>query len=181
MDKKEFSSSSRFRQSLISFCDRIAAVCHYISAIAIFTMLSLVVIQVVFRYVFNAPIGWTQELSVFSLMLAVMTGMAVAFWRGEHFRVSVFVDSLPSPLGKVVIVVSRLITITFLCIVVWFSYALAMRAMMQVSPTTGIRIGYVQFFLTGGSLVAAFLLSVKTLLGHEIISDESAVSAEQVS
>ena len=83
MDKKEFSSSSRFRQSLISFCDRIAAVCHYISAIAIFTMLSLVVIQVVFRYVFNAPIGWTQELSVFSLMLAVMTGMAVATRRPE--------------------------------------------------------------------------------------------------
>lgn len=144
-------------------------------------MLSLVVIQVIFRYVFNTPIGWTQELSVFSLMLAVMSGMAVAFWRGEHFRVSVFVDSLPSMLGKIVVFASRLVTITFLTVVVWFSYALALRAMGQVSPTTGIPVGYVQFFLTGGCFVAAFLLTVKTLLGHEIISDESAVSADQVS
>ena len=181
MDKKDHLSSPGFRKSLISLCDKIAAVCHIVSAIAVFFMLSLVVLQVVFRYVLNTPIGWTQELSVFSLMLAVMSGMAVAFWRGEHFRVSVFVDSLPSVLGKVVNFASRLITITFLCVVVWFSYALAMRAMGQVSPTTNIPIGYVQLFLTVGSLVAAFLLSVKTLLGHEIISDESAVSAEQVS
>lgn len=181
MNKKDHLSSPGFRQLLISFCDRIAAVCHIISAIAVFVMLSLVVIQVVFRYVFNSPIGWTQELSVFSLMLAVLAGMAVAFWRGEHFRVSIFVDSLPSLLGKVVIIASRLTTITFLSMVVWFSYDLAMRAMGQVSPTTGIPIGYVQLFLTVGSLVAAFLLIVKTLLGHETISDENAVSADQVS
>lgn len=181
MVKKDPSSSRGFRTTLITLCDKIAIVCHIIAATAIFVMLSLVVIQVVFRYIFNTPIGWTQELSVFSLMLSVMTGMAVAFWRGDHFRVSIFVDSLPSFLGKVVVIVSRLITITFLSVVVWYSYALAMRAMGQVSPTTGIPIGYVQLFLTGGSLVAAFLLIVKTLLGHEIINDENTVSAEKVS
>lgn len=181
MNKTDLPSSSGFRKVLISLCDKIAAVCHTIAATALFVMLSLVVIQVVFRYVFNKPIGWTQELSVFSLMLAVMAGMAVAFWRGEHFKVSVLVDSLPSMLSKAVIVVSRLITITFLCVVVWFSYALAMRAMAQVSPTTGIPIGYVQLFLTGGCLVAAFLLIVKTLLGHETVSDKNAVSADQIS
>ncbi len=138
MNKTDIPSSSGFRKTLISLCDKIAAVCHAIAAIAIFVMLSLVVIQVVFRYVFNTPIGWTQELSVFSLMLAVMSGMAVAFWRGEHFKVSVLVDSLPSVLSKVVLLASRLITIGFLSVVVWFSYALAMRAMAQVSPTTGI-------------------------------------------
>ncbi len=180
MDKTDHPPSD-FRKSLISLCDRIAAACHVIAALAIGVMLTLVVIQVVFRYVLNTPIGWTQEISVFSLMLAVMAGMAAAFWRGEHFKVSVIVDSLPTALGKVVILVSRLITISFLAVVVWFSYALAMRAMGQVSPTTGIPIGYVQLFLTGGSLVAAFLLIVKTLLGHEIISDESAVSADKVS
>lgn len=181
MASKDRPSSSGFRKTLISLCDKIAAFCHIVAAVAICLMLSLVVIQVVFRYVFNQPIGWTQELSVFSLMLAVMAGMAVAFWRGEHFRVSVLVDSLPFGPGKVVNLASRLITITFLCVVVWFSYALAMRAMMQVSPTTGVPIGYVQLFFTGGCLVAAFLLIVKTLLGHETISDESAVSVEQVS
>lgn len=181
MVKQNHPSASGGRTILIALCDKIAVVCHVISAIAVFAMLSLVMIQVIFRYVFNTPIGWTQELSVFSLMLAVMSGMAVAFWRGEHFRVSVFVDSLPSMLGKIVVFASRLVTITFLTVVVWFSYALALRAMGQVSPTTGIPVGYVQFFLTGGCLVAAFLLTVKTLLGHEIISDESAVSADQVS
>lgn len=182
MDKKDHHSpSSGYRKLLVSFCNKIAAVCHVISAIAVFVMLSLVVIQVVFRYVFNTPIGWTQELSVFSLMLSVMTGMAVAFWRGEHFRVSFFVDSLPTALKKVVVLVSRLITIIFLSVVVWYSYALAMRAMGQISPTTGIPIGYVQLFLTGGSLLAAFLLIVKTLLGHETISAESAISLEEKS
>ena len=181
MDNTDQPSSSGIQKLLISLCDKIAAICHVIAAVSIGVMLSLVVIQVGFRYVLNTPIGWTQEISVFSLMLAVMSGMAVAFWRGEHFKVSVFVDSLPPALAKVVTLASRLITITFLSVIVCFSYALALRAMVQVSPTTGIPMGYVQFFLTGGCLVAAFLLVVKTLLGHETLSDESAVSAEQVS
>jgi len=181
MDNTDQPSTSGIRKSLISLCDKIAVICHVIATIAIAVMLSLVIIQVVFRYVLNTPIGWTQEVSVFSLMLAVMSGMAVAFWRGEHFRVSIFVDSLPSVLAKIVNLASRLITITFLSVVVWFSYSLALRGIRQVSPTSGIPIGYVQFFLTGGCLVAAFLLTVKTLLGHETISDKNAVSAEPVS
>lgn len=181
MNKKDLPAASGFRKMLIVLCDKIAAVCHVIAALAIFVMLSLVVIQVVFRYVFNTPIGWTQELSVFSLMLAVMAGAAVAFWRGEHFKVSVIVDSLPPVLGKLIILTTRLITVTFLCVVVWFSYALAMRAMMQVSPTTGIPIGYIQLFLTSGSCIAAFLLIVKTLLGHEAISDDNIITADKIS
>lgn len=181
MNTKNHFLSPRFRSLIITFCNKIAAACHTIAAIAVFLMLTLVVIQVVFRYVFNTPLGWTQELSVFSLILSVMTGMAVAFWRGGHFRVSIFVDILPSTLGKVITLISHLITIVFLSVVVWNSYPLAMRAMGQISPTTNIPIGYIQLFLTGGSLVAAFLLIVKTLLGHEINSDESAVSTEKAS
>ncbi|WP_323752333.1 TRAP transporter small permease [Marinobacter sp.] len=181
MNTKDHPAPSSLRRSLISFCDRVAAICHVIAAIAIGVMLSLVVIQVVFRYVLNTPIGWTQEISVFSLMLAVMAGMAVAVWRAEHFKVSVIADCLPSVIGRVLGFISHLITITFLSVVVWFSYQLALRAMWQVSPTTGIPVGYVQFFLTGGCLVAAFLLTVKTVLRHDTISDQNAVIAEQVS
>ncbi|MBJ6138872.1 TRAP transporter small permease [Marinobacter litoralis] len=181
MNRKDHPSSSGFRKSLISLCDKIAAACHVIAAVAVCVMLSLVVIQVVFRYLLNTPIGWTQEISVFSMMLAVMSGMAVAFWRGEHFKVSVIADKLPTIVGKIFGFVSQLITIAFLTVVVWFSYKLALRAMMQVSPTTGIPVGYVQFFLTGGCFIAAFLLTVKTVLRHDTISDENAVLAEQVS
>lgn len=179
MDKKAHHLPRRFRKSLILFCDKIAAICHVIAAFAVFFMLTLVTVQVISRYIFNAPLGWTQELSVFSLMLAVMAGMAVAFWRGDHFRVSIFVDSLPSMISNVVIIASRLITIIFLSVVVWYSYALAMRAMSQTSPTTGIPIGYIQLFLTSGCLIASFLLIVKTLLGHNTQREESANDTEK--
>lgn len=180
MEKIDLRSLSVLRKKLIYFCDMIAAVCHSVAAVAVFAMLSLVVVQVVSRYIFNTPLGWTQELSIFSLMLAVMAGMAVAFWRGDHFRVSIFVDSLPSIIGKILVIASRLITIIFLSVVVWYSYALAMRAMGQISPTTGIPIGYIQLFLTGGCMMASFLLIVKTLLGHDASSDESAIGTEQL-
>lgn len=173
MDQKNQQPTSNYRKKLISICDKIANACHIIAATAILIMLCLVVVQVIFRYIFNTPLGWTQELSVFSLILSVMAGMAVAFWRGDHFRVSIFIDSLPLSIKNIVTIASRFITIGFLCVAVWYSYALAMRAMGQISPTTGIPIGYIQLFLTGGCLVASFLLIVKTLLGHEIPTDGS--------
>lgn len=87
------------------------------------------------------PLGWTQELSVFSLILSVMFGIAAAFWHGEHFHVSLLRDSLPSRIGNIMRFIGRAVTIVFLSTVIWQSYALSLRAMRQVSPTTGIPIG----------------------------------------
>lgn len=168
MDNTTDRSSSRWRTILSRACDGLAAICQTISAIAIVTMFVLVCIQVVYRYVLDTPLGWTQELSVFSLILSVMFGMAAAFWHGEHFHVSILRDNLPRAAANTLRFVSRAVTMAFFATVIWQSYALSLRAMRQVSPTTGIPIGYIQWFLVAGSAAALIFMIARTVLWRDV-------------
>ena len=52
------------------------------------------IVQIVFRYVFNFPIGWSSELSVIAWLYMVLLGSA--FWRkeGEEIRFDLLSDAL---------------------------------------------------------------------------------------
>ena len=65
-------------------------------------MIFLVVIltvQVLSRYVFNAPLDYTEEASRFGLIWLVFIGSAYAAYLNEHFVVRLLVDSIKFP-GK---------------------------------------------------------------------------------
>lgn len=46
--------------------------------------------QIVFRFVFNAPLIWSEELSRFLLVWMTFVGAAVVVWDGRHLCVDVF-------------------------------------------------------------------------------------------
>jgi len=57
------------------------------------------IIQIVFRYFFNFPIGWTSELSVIAWLYMVLIGSA--FWLKENEEVRFdLVSSKLGPLGR---------------------------------------------------------------------------------
>ena len=49
-------------------------------------------LQVLFRYVLNFSISWTDELSRYCLVWIVFAGMVVAFVRGTHATVDLLLD-----------------------------------------------------------------------------------------
>ena len=57
------------------------------------------IIQIVFRYFFNFPIGWTAELSVICWLYMVLLGSAFWLKESEEIRFDLISGALP-PLGK---------------------------------------------------------------------------------
>src|SRR5215472_1098683 len=49
---------------------------------------------VVSRYVFNKPLMWTDELANFLFLWLAMLGTVAALRRGEHMRLTTFVNSI---------------------------------------------------------------------------------------
>lgn len=134
----------------MKFVQAINKLFEWVATIAVAVVLALVLVQVFFRYVLNDPISWTQEMSVFGTMLVVMLGAAVAFRRNEHISVSFFVDLFPRPIRLVLVVLANLVTVGFLGMLAYQSWLLSKRAMMQVSPTTGIPVGVIVLFVAVG-------------------------------
>jgi TRAP-type C4-dicarboxylate transport system permease small subunit len=52
---------------------------------------------VVSRYVFNAPLTWSDELASILFLWLAMLGAVIALRRGEHMRLTTFLNLMPPP------------------------------------------------------------------------------------
>jgi len=66
-----------------------------VMAIVLLVAITIVVFsQVLSRYIFRTPFGWTDEFAIFGFIWLCFLGAAVAEQRGRHFRVTVLVDKM---------------------------------------------------------------------------------------
>ncbi len=62
-------------------------------------------LQVLFRYVINLSLSWTDELSRYCFVWLVFSGIVISFIRGEHAIVNLVVDRFKGGFKKVVVIV----------------------------------------------------------------------------
>lgn len=71
---------------------------HDALAVALFVvMLGLVLLQIVLRYVFNAPLVWTDEAAQYLFVWVSFLGWSMATRKRIHIGISVVIDRLPAP------------------------------------------------------------------------------------
>lgn len=82
-------------------------------------MTMVTVIDVVGRYLFDAPLRGADELSVFALAVAVFAGLPLAIARGGLITVEIMVLRLPWPLRRAAKLVADVISALFLAFAGW--------------------------------------------------------------
>ena len=70
--------------------------CVLLSALSIVTFS-----QVVARYIFQAPLSWSEELARFLLLWLAMMSGAYAFKIKAHFALNFMVNSFPKKIQKI--------------------------------------------------------------------------------
>ncbi len=79
---------------------RVAERVHDGLAVVLFAlMLGLVLLQILLRYVFNAPLVWTDELAQYLFVWISFMGWTMATRKRIHIGIGVVVDRLPA-LGR---------------------------------------------------------------------------------
>ena len=89
-----------------------------VSAMLLVTIIGLLVLGVVSRYVFSLPIIWIDEVSSICFLLLSMLGAALAMARSEHMRLTLVIDRLPSRLQQFVNTFGLLLMLVFLAALV---------------------------------------------------------------
>jgi TRAP-type C4-dicarboxylate transport system permease small subunit len=85
------------------------------ACIALFVaILAVMVLQVTFRYVLNAPLTWTEELARYLYIWACWLGAPVALRRGNHIAIAFVGERIPSGLGRLVALVTQVAALVFL-------------------------------------------------------------------
>jgi TRAP-type C4-dicarboxylate transport system permease small subunit len=127
------------------------------------------IVQIVFRYVFNFPIGWSSELSVITWLYMTLLGSAFWLKESEEVRFDLISDRL-GPVGRRVVGL-----IVAVAAVVLFGMALPATvkyvAFMKVESTSYLKIRldflYSVYVVFAVAVVVRYLWAIASLLRGE--------------
>lgn len=141
----------RFLQGLERFDAWICAWCSRIVGILMAIIASIMFIAVLMRYVFNAPIPWSEDMTGFFLVWMVLLGAAPAMRDRLHVSIDILIEKIPERAQ----VVGRILGLLIVCFVIWimvtYGFPFAMKAMNRVmSSLEWLKFGYAYLALPIG-------------------------------
>jgi TRAP-type C4-dicarboxylate transport system permease small subunit len=85
----------------------------WIAALGMAALCVITMMNVVVRYLSDESIAWTEELSVFLLVLTTMAGTAAAALRDNHIRIEFFLASGSASRQRILAVAGTIVTVVF--------------------------------------------------------------------
>ena len=80
------------------------------------TMFIVFIVQIVFRYLLNFPVGWTHEISVIMWVWLVLFGTAFVVRDSEEIRFDLLYSTVSERTRRIMVVVCALVVIFFFAI-----------------------------------------------------------------
>jgi TRAP-type C4-dicarboxylate transport system permease small subunit len=129
------------------------------------SMLSIILLQVILRYVFRSGFSWAEEVTVFLMAWMTFLGAAIAVKQAEHINIEMLVDRLPGKVRRTVIFISKLLMLLFVIIFSYYGYLFAIGSFNFSSNVLRIPLFWPRFCITfAGILMVIHLL-------HSLLKD----------
>ena len=91
-----------------------------------------VILQIVSRYVFNQPLTWTEEVSLFAFCWFTFLGAAACSWEDSHLAVDFFYNRMGKRLKKLADICIMLLVLV-MCLFMVVDAVIAMRAQVGIA------------------------------------------------
>ena len=128
-----------------------------------FFMTVTVFLQIVFRYVFNIPLGWSEEVARFSFVWVSFFGASALMRVQEHINVNVFVDRFPPRLRAGAVLAANLCGLICVYFFLIGGIALTTNEWSQLAPAMQIPMGWVYLVIPVSAGLMAILMVIHTL------------------
>lgn len=131
------------------------------------------IVAVFMRYVVNAPLQWTEEVSGLLMIWIVMVGAIATERDGQHLTIPMLTDALPRRLAAGIEVAINALSIVVLTYVAWLGTKLAIGAREKLTDILEISWFWIDIAVPIGALGVVFYMSVSlrravaVLLGAE--------------
>jgi TRAP-type C4-dicarboxylate transport system permease small subunit len=94
--------------------------------------------NVVARYATNYSFAFTEEYSVFLLVVMTFVGASAGFARGDHIRITFFLDRMPAGLWWLAEAVTLLATTLMFSLIVWYGSSVTYSEWFWEETTPGL-------------------------------------------
>jgi TRAP-type transport system small permease protein len=143
-------------------CIIINNLCRYICIILIAILVSLITVEVFYRYILKAALSWPEELSGFCFVWLTMLGSALCLFNKSHIGVSILVDKFPFYFKKIIFILVYTIMLIFSYLMVTQGCNLLKIVSNQLSPAARLNMGleYLAIPVAGAIFVLYCLVSI---------------------
>lgn len=141
-----------------------------VAAVMIGVMFVAFIIQIVFRYLFNFPIGWTSELTVIMWLWLVLWGAAFVVRESDEIRF----DLLSGAMGRRTRIAMGIVTAVALVVLYAASFPATYKyvTFMKVERTAYLGIRFDWLFSIYLAFAAAVIVRYLWILSHLLRGEE---------
>ncbi len=147
--------------------DRISDVLNdvikYMSAILLGAMTILVFLQVLFRYVLNHPLDWSEELSSFAFVWMSLLGASIGLKRNENPRLDLFINQFSQSAQRIVAGLYNITILFLLAVLFIYGWRLTANMVSQTTAALGYSVSYVYAVLPVSAAIMFVHLAVQTV------------------
>lgn len=126
-------------------------------------MVAVTLSQVVFRYVLEEPLPWSEELARYCFVWIVFLGGAIGLERGVHLGVDLLVNLLPPSGRKAIELLTTAIIAGFAATIIYASIPVLNINMLQRSPAMGVQMAWI-YIAIPISMGLIFLICIEKIL-----------------
>ncbi len=135
----------------------------YMAAFLIAAMSVLVFLQVLFRYVLDAPLDWSEESSSFAFVWMALLGASIGLKYEEHPSLDIFFKLFPSGIQKLAKILINLSIIFMLVILFIFGLKFTLAMRMQSTAALGYSVAFVYVVLPISAVIMLIHVIVQTV------------------
>lgn len=133
--------------------DSLNAFIKWILILLFFIMVIVVFLQVLFRFVLDQPLAWTEELSRYLLVWITFLGAGYAVSVKAHPSIELLFEKANKAVRRIMMVLSALLIVFFFYQVIINSFVFIERSMMQTSPALQLPMGLVYMVIPIASIL----------------------------
>ena len=127
----------------------------------VFAMTGILILQVFCRYVLDASLSWSEELSRYLMIWTAMLGAVAVLDETDFVSFRWIVNLMSTRVQNIVRVFMILSSLVFLCVMQWYGTKLAIHNMKQLSPALYMPIGWVYAAMPAGCFLIAIRLIIE--------------------
>ncbi|MEU6644688.1 TRAP transporter small permease [Saccharomonospora sp. NPDC046836] len=143
-----------------------------LEALAALSLVSITVLlfaNATLRFLFNSPLGWTEEIVTGLMLWLTMFGFVLGVRRRESITVRAFVGRLPLKVQVWLKLATDLVTAVVLLHLAWFAFQYLTEFGSDTTAYLRLPRGFFTAALPVGALAAALLVLVQLPKGREAI------------
>lgn len=166
-----------FINRMVIVADVLSKLALALAAIGLIAMTIFIAAQVIFRYIFNDSLIWSEPASILVMGWFIFLGAAVGIREGYHLSFDILLYFLPEHIKPWLFSIVDSVVMAFGCGMAWYGIKLAIKTSANTLPILGIS-GAFSFLslITGGVLIVLFSLERLLLRIFDAKTDARAIA-----